>query len=369
MGCAFIPVNPLEEGKTGRGLSTICPPCTQCALKAGCHTLFPALFERGCKKKRERVHDLAMRILTYFSFSALVYLLLLSAPACAVESNIDSMPGFLVSAPTNVSKELRLQGDLSYIEDSDFSNGLGSVNVARLSLSADYSIFNLSYGYSRFNWHRKGLVRFVKEQERVPWENLHDVTLRVRALNNKIADNWRYWLNGRMSSSFERDFPGAIGAGLDGGIAYDFWDGWMVGVTLRSVALSPLSDDLFGEQDYGVAIAVSQRALRNAMRSVGLVDLDDGSDSIGFSFAFTSSDRTYRLAPDSPVESNGYLSIIYSKIGAYLDYSPNDQWTFSLGPEFYYDRKYRFHDSKGKSGSSYHLDNGWGGYARVLWHF
>jgi len=309
-----------------------------------------------------------MRSLVCFCL-LLVCLSFFASAAQAEEEIMGSMPDFLVSAPTNISKEFRLQADASFIEDSDFSNGLGSVNVTRLSFSADYSIFNLSYGYSWFNWRKKGAVAFNRNSDRVPWEDLHDATLQARVLNNKFADNWRYWLNAQLSSAFEQDFPGAVGAGLDGGIAYDFWDGWMVGVTARSVALSPLRDDLFGEQDFGFAIAVSQKALRNAFHELGLTDKEDGSEYIGFSFAFTTSEKTYRLSPHSPVLSNGYLTIVYSKVGAYVDYSPDERWTFSLGPEFYYDRQYRFFDSSGKSGSSHRLDNGWGGYARVLWRF
>lgn len=287
----------------------------------------------------------------------------------AADPIIDTTPGFMVSAPTNISKDLRLEAGVSYIQESDFANGLGSVNVVRMALSADYSIFNLSYGYSRFNWERKGAVSFSTEPERAPWENLHDLTLQARLLNNRLDKDgkWRYWVNGQLSSAFERDFPGAVGIGFDGGVAYDFWDGWMLGVTARTVALNPLHSDLFGERGYGLAVAVSQKALRNAMRTVGLYDASEGSDDIGFSFAFTTSEKTYRLSPDSPIESNGYLSLVYSKIGAYLDYSFSKNWTVSLGPEYYYDRKYKFYRASGREESSTKLDNGWGGYARIMW--
>jgi len=285
------------------------------------------------------------------------------------EFGLKNAPGFLVSSPTNVSKDLIFDGNISYIEDSDFSGGLGSVEVARLNLSADYSIFNLSYGYSHFNWRRKSDVTFPSSDGSVPWEGLHDVTLQGRLLNNSLGEGWIYWLNGQISASFETDFPGAVGVGFDGGVAYDLYEGWMIGVTARTVALSALRDDLFGERDFGLAVAVSQKALRTFLREVGISQKEGGSEDIGFSFAFTSSEKTYRLSPDSPVAQNGYLTIVYSKLGGYLDYTLDDKWIFSIGPEFYYDREYQIYNSKARSGGTYRLDNGWGGYFRVLYKF
>lgn len=308
---------------------------------------------------------------SHFLVCLMALLLLSTARTAFAEEKfgLENAPGFLVSSPTNVSKDLIFEGNLSYIEESDFSNGLGSVEVGRMTLAADYSIFNLSYGYSHFNWRRKGVVPFSDSEGRDPWTGLHDVTLQARLLNNSLGHGWIYWLNGQLSSSFERDFPGAVGAGFDGGVAYDLWEGWMIGVTARTVALSALRDDLFGERDFGLAVAVSQKALRALLRELGVTQKEGGSNNLGLSFAYTSSEKTYRLSPDSPVERNGYLTIAFSKLGAYVDYSFNDKWAVSLGPEFYYDRAYRIYDSSGGGGGAFNLDNGWGGYLRVLYKF
>jgi len=300
---------------------------------------------------------------------SLCAVLLWTSVALAGATEIESTPGFLLSAPTNISKTLRLEGDVSFVNSAQFSNGLGSVGVIRSSLSADYSIFRLSYGLSHFSWKEKSAVAFSSDS-RAPWENLHDVTLQARILNNKLGDDWRYWVNGELSSSFERDFPGAVGIGFDGGVAYDFWNGWMVGLSAKTIALSALRDDLFGEVALGMAVAVSQKTLRDTLKAIGLLSgADDGSDKIGFNLAVSTTEKTYRLSPDSPVRKNGYLGLAHSKVGAYLDYKPNDDWVLSVGPEFHYSRSYKLYDSAGKLHSSHQLDNAFGGYARVQYAF
>lgn len=289
--------------------------------------------------------------------------------AMAGTTEVSPTPGFLLSAPTNVSKELRLQVDAGYVGSADFTNGLGSVSVARTSIAADYSIFRLSYGLSHFMWQDKGVVTF-SAGSRIPWENLHDVTLQARLLNNVFWDDWRYWVNAEFSSSFEQNFPGAVGAGFDGGVAYDFWNGWMVGASAKTIALSALSEDLFGDLEFGLVLAVSQKTLRETLKAVGLFpNMGEGSEKIGFNVALSGSDKTYRLSPDSPVRSNGYLGLVRSKVGAYLDYSFNEQSMFSIGPEYHYGRRYKLYDSSGKLHSSHNLGNAWGGYASFRWKF
>ena len=281
-------------------------------------------------------------------------------------------PGFLVASPTNVNQDLQLQADFGYVADADFTNGLGSVSISRASVQADYSIFHLSYEVSIFDWtNRAQLTRsFHMARSVTPWEKLHDITFQARLLNNQLADKWRYWVNGELNSSFEESVPGAVGVGFDGGVAYDFWNGWMLGITAKTVAVSALSSDLFGDLEFGLALAVSQKTLRETLKAIGLIESEkEGTDKIGLNFALSASDKTYRLSPDNPVYGDGYVGIVRSKVGVYLDYFPNDNLTFSIGPEYHYSRKYKLYNKAGTYKSSHDLDNALGGYARILWRF
>ncbi|WP_319583183.1 hypothetical protein [uncultured Pseudodesulfovibrio sp.] len=304
----------------------------------------------------------------------LVVALVAHAPHVWAESNVSmgNEPGFLVAAPTNVNKDLQLQSGLGHVAQADFTNGLGSVSVTRASLSADYSIFHLSYDIDYFKWSGKDALgrRFGTGGGLEPWGTLQDITLRTRLLNNQLTDKWRYWVNAEVNASYEMVAPGAIGVGVDGGVAYDFWDGWMLGLTGRTVALSPLSSDLFGDVELGLAVAVSQKTLRKTLQSFGLLqDAKPGSDHFALNFALFTQEKTYGLAPDNEIYNSGYLSVVRSKVGLYLDYMPNKALTFSIGPEYHYNRKYKLYNKAGSYKSSHDLDNAVGGFARLLWRF
>jgi hypothetical protein len=306
---------------------------------------------------------------------AAVLLAVLFAPASGAFAQsgvtMGNEPGFLVAAPTNVNKTLQLQGGLGYVSRADFTDGAGRVGVTRASLSADYSIFHLSYDIDYFKWaDKEGLARRFGAGGETPWETLQDITLQARLLNNRLADDWRYWVNAEVSASYETVAPGAVGAGVDGGVAYDFWDGWMLGLTVRTVALSALNSDLFGDVELGLAVAVSQKTLRRTLQSVGLLrEAKPGSEHLALNFAISTQEKTYRLAPDNPVYGNGYLGVARSKVGLYLDYLPNKALTFSIGPEYHYNRKYKLYNKTGSYKSSHDLENALGGYARILWRF
>ncbi|WP_316897411.1 hypothetical protein [Pseudodesulfovibrio indicus] len=282
-------------------------------------------------------------------------------------------PGFMVTAPTNVNKDLQFQVDFGHVADADFTNGLGGVSITRAGVSADYSIFHLSYELSAFDWSSTAQVARsfgIKKRSVTPWDTLHDVTFQARLLNNEFDRKWRYWVNGEVDSSFEETMPGALGVGFDGGVAYDFWDGWMLGITARTVAVSALSSDLFGDLELGLAVAVSQKTLRETLKALGIVDdPKPGSEKIGLSFALSTSDKTYRLSADNPVYGKGYLGLVRSKVGVYVDYVPNENLSFSLGPEFNYARKYKLYNKAGTYKSSHDLDNALGGYLRMVWRF
>jgi len=298
----------------------------------------------------------------------------LVSPAFAgdVTPVLNSEVDFLLAAPTNVNKDFRMEAATSFVGGADFSNGLGRVNVTRASLAADYSIFHLSYVLSHFDWQRKAEVaRTLSSKPTVtPWDNLHDITLQARLLNNTLGERWRYWVNGELTSSFEEDWPGAVGVGFDGGVAYDFWQGWMLGVSAKTIALSALNQDLFGEVEFGIALAVSQKTIRNTLKYIGLFkDAKDGREEIGFNFAWNTAEKTYRLSSHNPVQNNGYLGLVHTKVGFYLDYKPREDLIMTLGPEYHYNRKYKLYNSTGSYRSSHNLENAWGGFARIKYIF
>ena len=300
----------------------------------------------------------------------LFLLLCLAVPAHADDPQFDSRPGFVLTGDDNATDGLRVGVEAGFISTAAFANGPGGVSVQRTTIHADYSRFTLTYGLSHFTWRHPGEIAFSSSDTDAPWENLHDVSLQARLVNDTLGKDWHYWLNGHISSSFESDFPGAVGAGFDGGVAYDFWGGWMFGVSAKAVALSALRDDLFGDVEFGMVVAASQKTVRDTLKAFGLMpSLPAGSDKVGFSLYLTGAENTYRLSPDSPVARNGYLGMRQSSVGANVSYDLNERWSFHLGPEYTYGRQFILYDSTGAQSSSHRLDNGWGGRCGFSYSF
>lgn len=296
--------------------------------------------------------------------------LLAAAPLHAQEATFHSEPGFMLAPSASGSNPLQVTASLSRVGNTEFTNGLGRVQVTRAQLGVDYKIWNLSYAVSRFDWERIGVIPFSSSDARAPWTSLHDLALKGQLLNETVNDKWRYWINGELSSSFENMFPGAVGAGFDGGVTYDFWDGWMIGATARTVVLSALNQDLLGDVEVGLALAVSPKTLRRLFRKMGLLPFEDmGPESIRFSVALAGADKTYRLDADSPVYRKGYLGLRQSRIGGYLEYNPNSRVSVLLGPEYYYVREYRLYNSAGALRSTHELDKSLGGVFRFQCRF
>jgi len=287
-------------------------------------------------------------------------------PVVCSAGSVSPTDGFLFAAPTTTNKDFHLETDISYVGRSDFSGDIGSVEIVRTGITVDYSIFELSYGYSHFSWREKeevALAMGTGGEKREPWEVLHDVTLQARLLNAKFHKRWRYWLDTALTSSFEEgEAPGAMGLGIDGGLSYDVWHGWTLGMGAKTIAVNAVSDDLIGDIELGLVLGASHQTIVDALEALGIYSEDkDDEHRFGFSIALSGAEKTYK--------SKGYIGLVRSKIGAYFEYSPVPDCTLSLGPEFHYHRKYKFYTKTGTLESSHTLSDSWGGYARFLWKF
>lgn len=283
-------------------------------------------------------------------------------------TEIKPMADFWLLEDDIVADRLSLAFDAEYVGKADFSGDRGGVSTLDTALIADYSIFNLTYELANFKWHDKSLLGLTPNGE-TPWNNLHDVTLQARIFSNKLSKKWWYWVNGDITAAYEKAFPGGVGAGFDGGTAYKFWQGWRAGVTAKVIALNATSDKLFGEMVLGLVLAASQKTVRKTVKDLGLGDMGEGTDAIGYNITFLTTERTYKLNSSSRVSPSGYLEVAESKIGAYLDYTASDNLFMSIGPEYHYERKYRIYNSSGSWMDTHLLGNAFAGYGKIEWTF
>lgn len=263
--------------------------------------------------------------------------------------------------------KLKLVAEIEYMAEADFSTG-GGVSVWDAALSADYSIFNLSYELSTFKWGGKDQLQLTSGGE-TPWSHLHDVTLQARLFSNKLSKKWWYWVNADATAAYEKGFPGAVGVGLDGGTAYNFWQGWRAGVMAKAIALNAVDGQLFGEVGVGLVLAASQKTVRKTMQDIGFEDVPEGSEAIGYNVTFATTERNYKLSSDSNVSPGGFVGVVESRIGAYIDYTASENLFMSIGPEYHYERKYVTYDSSGAKMGTHLLSSAWAGYAKIQWTF
>lgn len=297
--------------------------------------------------------------------AAILTFLLLWPVVCSAGS-VSPTDGFLFAPPTTTNKDFHLETDISSVGRADFSGDIGSVAIVRTGITVDYSIFELAYGYSHFSWKEKeevALAMGTDGEKREPWEVLHDFTLQARLLNGQSHEKWRYWLDTALTSSFEEgEAPGAVGIGIEGGLSYDVWHGWTMGMGAKTIAVNAISDDLIGDVELGLLLGASHQTVVDFLEALGLYTGDKNAEHrFGFSIALSGAQKTYK--------SKGYIGLVRSKLGAYFEYSPTPGCTFSLGPEYHYHRKYKFYSNTGQLESSHTLGDSWGGYARFSWEF
>ncbi|WP_432735993.1 hypothetical protein [Maridesulfovibrio sp. FT414] len=269
-----------------------------------------------------------------------------------------------MDTPTKFGKEPHITIDSTYTLPASFRSASGEVSVVRNSVRVGYSIFELSYGLSHFIWENEGdISRQISggKSSNPPFENLQDLTLQAQLVNGRFNEDWIYWLDCTATSAFEKDFPGALGLGLQGGLAYDLWKGSILGSGVKAVAVSPINDELFGDIEVGLVLSVSNETFTEILKMIGVDMGDDKNKTIGMTMAMTGSNKIY--------ETEGYVKETQSKFGLYLDYTPNEHWTFSIGPEYVYERNYTFYNSNGRKLSSQNLGSAFGGLAKFVWRF
>ncbi|WP_319780236.1 hypothetical protein [Maridesulfovibrio sp.] len=300
-----------------------------------------------------------------FIFFAILCFFLCPQPAAGIGLGpVGLVDDALMDTPTKFKKKPYITVSSSYALPASFANSSGKVSVVRNTIKAGYSIFELTYGVSNFLWEDAG--EFSQqisggESSNPPFENLQDLTLEAHLANGRFYKDWIYWLDCTATSAFEKNLPGALGLGLQGGLAYDLWKGSILGGGVKAVAVSPINDELFGDIELGLVLSVSYEAIAETLKMIG-VEMGDGKKkTIGMTVAMSGSNKIY--------ETDGFVKETQSKFALYLDYSPYDNWTLSIGPEYIYDRSYTFYSSNGRKLSAQDLGDSFGGLVKFMWRF
>ncbi|MDK2956414.1 MAG: hypothetical protein PWQ57_1910 [Desulfovibrionales bacterium] len=293
----------------------------------------------------------------------LLLLVLLTLPVCAEG---EGLPATTTAASLSFREpgetpegNLTIRLDSTYVGSANFRKSSGGVESFSNRIAVSGAIWSASFTQTRYIWHDVADLPLT-EGDLAPWEALYDLDLALQAFEGKFCNDFYYWINVKGTAGFEEDFPGALSLGLSGELAYDVYEGWMLGLVASSSVLSPLSSGLFNELELTAALHVSQKHIKLLLDFLGL-DHESTQKTYSFHVAFSEKRQVYRLSSSSNVSNNGYASIQRTMVGGYLDVLFDKNWTFSLGPEYYFYRKYKVYDSKGNFLSNAPLNESFGG--------
>ena len=93
------------------------------------------------------------------------------------------------------------------------------------------------------------------------------------------------------------------------------------------------------------------------------------SDLFSFRLGGRMDGGTYRLADDSPVEREGYMKTSSVTLGGYIDVTPLDDLTLTLGAEYLTRREMTVYNSDGEEKDSYDVDDAPALFLRLRYGF
>lgn len=260
---------------------------------------------------------------------------------------------------------LRVTG--SHVAKADVGDGPGAVSLTSGGLDLSWKFLTLGYSQTRYDWKNVGSLSFGNGVDD-PWDTLHRLSLGA-SYEGGLSEDWFYHTGATITSSFEKEMSGSLGGIVRGGLGYVVSD--------KVKAL------------FGVALMMNSIET-NLMPTVGLSYDDIGRDGSGFtgflglpttsgSYHFNSAHalrvslepngRTARLADDSTVSRQGYMSTEGWQTGLYYDWNPSKALSFTAGPEYNFGRSLRTYNKDGDKLRKENISDAFGGMLRLRYRF
>ncbi len=279
----------------------------------------------------------------------LLLLLLVAAPAHAEEEN-----GNFVSL------------GVSHVGEADVEDNQGGYSVTSVGLAGRFAFLSAGYELSSYSWNDKNSVPFANGGS--PWDTLHSLTLGAD-YGDTISGDWSYFVYGGVNSAFEKEMDDSFGATLLGGISYDLGEGWKAKAGLGGHT-HQVRNTLFpvlGLSWHGTSSGGLDRYVE-----IGLLNAEAGyafTKSLMLRAAWDSKGDFYRLADDSDVHEEGYADISDTNLGLYLDWKAIENFKFTFGAEYRFDREITIYDSNGDKLDKYDIDSAPAATVSVDWLF
>jgi hypothetical protein len=237
------------------------------------------------------------------------------------------------------------------VGEADMDDG-GSVSVTETGASLRYRWFGIDYLNRSYDWSDTSDLPFGHGSD--PWEQLHLLRLRAE-ISDQLGIGGLGWFAGAgLTAGWEEEMDDAWGVSGTAGLT------WAVGgVRLRGgvgvsahpigVRAMPVAAADWGNQrdiGFSATLGIPETMLRYRT-----------SDVFSFRLGGRMDGGTYRLADDSPVEREGYMKTSSLILGGYIDVTPLDDLTLTLGAEYLTRREMTVYNSDGEEKDSYDVDD------------
>ncbi|WMW67189.1 hypothetical protein [Nitratidesulfovibrio liaohensis] len=249
------------------------------------------------------------------------------------------------------------------IGQADMDDG-GSVAVTEAGASLRYSWFGIDYLNRRYDWSGTASLPFGNGSD--PWEQLHMLRLRADIAEQLGFGGLGWFAGAGLTAGWEEEMDDAWGLSGSAGLT------WAVGgVRLRGgvaafahpvgTRLLPLvAADWGNQRDLGFSATVGFPETMLRYRS---------SDMFSFRAGGRVEGNTYRLADDSPVQREGYMKTSSVTLGGYIDITPLEDLTLTVGAEYLTRQEMRVYNSDGDERNTYDLDNAPALFLRLSYGF
>jgi hypothetical protein len=255
-----------------------------------------------------------------------------------------------------------------FLGASDIGSGSGSASVSRFDTELKAWKFSLGYDHDAYSWDRKEELPFGNGVHD-PWSDLKTLSLKFNH-GGRLSDSWGYFMAAGVSSSYESELGPAAYSAMAGG----------------RYRLSPKSSLTLGlggsyhELESAVLPMVGFNYNASGGEgdgtgwyfSVGFPHTHVGykaNEWLGFRATFLADHGLYKLADANPIAAEGYVKQTGYGTGAFVDLTPSDNISVSIGAYYMFAREWELFDRHEASLGSYDVDNALGGRLEVSFSF
>lgn len=249
------------------------------------------------------------------------------------------------------------------IGEADMDDG-GSVSVTETGASLRYRWFGIDYLNRRYDWSDTSDLPFGHGSD--PWEQLHLLRLRAE-ISDQLGMGGLGWFAGAgLTAGWEEEMDDAWGVSGTAGLTWALGDVRLrggVGVSAHPIGVRAMpiaAADWGNQRDLGFSATVGIPETMLRYRT---------SDIFSFRLGGRMDGGTYRLADDSPVEREGYMKTSSLTLGGYIDVTPLDDLTLTLGAEYLTRREMTVYNSDGEEKDSYDVDDAPALFLRLRYGF